>query len=148
MPRRLAILLASLLFSFPLGCDDDTFEPALRIGVSKCDRCGSTIRDRSWAAAERVGTEERLYDDPGCLLDVHRGGTGGETVLFQDRNGTGRWLSSDEVWLARSEVFPSPRGSHWAAYATFADAQDAVTAAGHGDILRFPEALRFSPEQP
>lgn len=148
MRFRLATFLGWTVLSLAAACDNGTFEPALQLGVSKCHRCGSTIHDRTWAAADRAGTEERLYDDPGCLLEVHRAGAGAGPVLFQDRNDTGRWISGDDVWLARSGAFASPRGSHWAAFASFADAQDAVTAAGHGDILRFAEALSSSPNKP
>jgi hypothetical protein len=147
MRFRLALVPAWLLFSLALACDTSTFEPSLQLGVSKCHRCGSTVRDAVWAAADRADGEERFYDDPGCLLEVHRAGGGGHPVLFRDHEGSGRWVPSDEVWLAHSDAFPSPHGSHWAAFTSFADAQDAVTAAGRGNIVRFAEALQFSPNE-
>ncbi len=143
------VILGVLLSLFPAGCDRGGTEPDIEVGVSTCHHCDGVIRDLSWAAADRGDGEVRLYDDPGCLLATHRvQGSVARQAAFLDRGGSGRWIAADEVWLARSSAFQSPQGTGWAAYASFAAAQTAVTDAGSGQIVRLGEALRSTDPPP
>ncbi len=119
--------------------------PAVALGQSKCQRCSSVILQLEWAAAasDRAGGFH-LYDDPGCLMaDLPQQSPGG--VFFQDRTGSGEWIDGGDVWLARSPAFRSPQNQGWAAFKTFAAAQDAIAQAGSGDVMRFDKALANKP---
>ncbi len=141
----LVVVAAALL----TGCNRGAAEPEVVVGVSTCHRCRSIIKDLRWAAADSADTGTRLYDDPGCLLATRRDeGSGASGVVFQDRTTSRGWISASEVWLARSAAFHSPQGSGWAAFPTFAAAQDAITAAGSGEIVRFGEAISASGPTP
>lgn len=131
------------------GCQPAALDPQLELGVSTCHRCGSVIEQRAWAAADRRGDDVRLYDDPGCLFATRRDeGLTQPDAVFQDHGGSGRWLPADAAWFAWTKAFESPQRHGWAAFPTFAAAQDAVTSAGSGRIVRFAEALNTVPPTP
>lgn len=143
MPLLLCLLIAGV------GCDRGSFEPNLEVGVSTCHRCQSIIEQRAWAAADRHGGSIRLYDDPGCLFATQRNdGITDDDALFQDHGGSGRWLAAGDAWFAWTQAFKSPQGFGWAAFPSFAAAQDAVTNAGSGRIVRFAEARSAPPPEP
>ena len=116
--------------------------PQLTLGSSACHTCQSLIRHLQWAARDRGSSGEiRLYDDPGCLLsNLKSESSKGTAVVFQDHDGGGAWIKAADVWLAKTGE-ASPQGYGWAAYKSFAAAQDAVTAAGKGEIQRWSEVL-------
>ena len=142
-----AILLLVLVAG--AGCDRAAIEPNLELGVSTCHRCQSVIEKRLWAAADRHDGEIRLYDDPGCLFATRRDDALTDAdAVFQDHGGSGRWIPAESVWFAWTKTFASPQGYGWGAFPSFAAAQDAVTSAGSGRIVRYAEALSAVPPTP
>jgi len=51
-----------------------------------------------------------------------------------------QWVLDTDVWLVTTPRIKSTQGYNWAAYATFGEAQDAVSSAGGGQILPFAQA--------
>lgn len=141
-----AALAGSLLVA--AGCDRG-ITPEIEWGVSTCHRCKAVIAERTWAAADRAGGAIRVFDDPGCLFATRRQeGSDSLDAVFGDHTGIERWLAAGDVWFAKTSVSKSPQGYGWAAYPDFASAQDAVTRAGSGRMVRFGEALRAVPSEP
>lgn len=150
MPARFAIplLVATLIATVP-GCTQPPIEPEIEWGVTTCHRCGSTIDDRRWAAADRSDGHIRPFDDPGCLFLTRRQqGANAPDAVFSDHLSGERWLAAADAWFATTDRSQSPRGFNWAAYPSFAAAQDVVTAAGSGRIVRYAEAMQAIPAAP
>ncbi len=139
----LSLPLALALISGATGCQDQRLAtPPLEVGKTSCARCSRTITDQKWAAAEIVGERVKIYDEPGCLFEARRSKPKRSgPAVFLDHSGSGTWLSESEAWFGQAPTLASPAGHNWAAFPTFAAAQDAVTEAGSGRIVRFDEAL-------
>lgn len=140
--RRAAFILFAVFHAIA-ACDRSKIEPQIEWGVSTCHRCNSVISSPIWAAADRRQGTVRLYDDPGCLFATLRAeGSTSTDAVFHDHLASGQWLNAADAWFATSNLSKSPQGFGWAAYPSFAAAQDAVTAAGTGRIVRYAEALQ------
>ncbi len=140
-------VLASLVGVLPVlaltACQrSPTAQPAdIQYGRATCTECQATIADPRFAAqyVSRDGAA-KTFDDAGCLMRaLRREGDAPRDVYFHDHD-SDAWLRADQAWLARTPKTRSPRGYGWAAYASFAAAQNAVTSAGSGEILRYAEA--------
>jgi hypothetical protein len=139
MSRALGALVVGLLLS---ACTRGPVEiPAPEYGRSVCAACGSTIDDPRFAAQYALadGTV-KSFDDPVCLFRALRAEPSPPVAVRFHAFGRDQWLSAGEVWLARTPKTESPRGAGWAAYPSFGEAQDAVAAAGSGEILQFDQA--------
>jgi hypothetical protein len=131
------------------GCQrgsGDLPEPAY--GAATGAACGTSIDDQRFAAQYRLadGTV-KSFDDPACLFDALRAEAGAPSAIrFRAHDGSG-WLAGAGAWLARSPS-TAAHGSGWAAYPSFAAAQEAVASGGSGEILSFDQArttLRRAP---
>lgn len=115
--------------------------PEPQYGKDVCAECGSILQDPNFAALYRLpGGAQKVFDDPGCLFRSLRSEASQPSDLrFHEHGGT-RWLSGDQATFAKTPETESPQGYGWAAYASFGDAQTAVTSAGSGEILSFAQA--------
>ena len=148
-PRRaVRVVMVALIVLTVLGCQrggGDVAAPAY--GEAKCAACGAVIDEPRFTAQYRLadGTV-KSFDDPACLFDALRTESGApQLIRFRDSS-SDTWLDS-AAWFARTAA-TAPHGSGWAAYPSFAAAQDAVTTAGDGEILSFDQAtatVRRSP---
>lgn len=121
------------------GSTASPVEPQYR--VDTCAHCGTSIKDPRFAAQYRLPDQSvKLFDDPGCLVrELAREKTPPVEIYFHDFSGD-RWLPASDASFAHTTRTSSPRGYGWAAYASFADAQDAVTSAGGGELLGWGQA--------
>lgn len=110
-------------------------------GKEVCAECGSTLKEPSYAAlAQAADGSRRVFDDPGCLFKSLRSGASEGAKLYFHQHDGPRWLSGTDVTFASTPQTKSPQGYDWAAFASFGDAQTAVTSAGSGEILSFEQA--------
>lgn len=147
-PLLAPVAVAYLLLALA-GCQrgsSDMPDPAY--GSAKCAACGRLIDDPHFAAQYRLadGTV-KSFDDPACLFDALRTDSAAPSAIrFRADDGSG-WLAGPATWFARSPA-TATHGSGWAAYPSFAAAQDAVASGGSGEILSFDQAkitLRRAP---
>ncbi len=146
-PRRARAAAAALLGALLLAaCRGGEAPPAIAYGAQTCAECAQVIAERRFAAHFRTaGGETRAFDDPGCLLAALRKQDGNaQAVFFQDFAADG-WIAADDVYLVRVPGVDTPRHHGWVAHADFSAAQDAVTNAGGGEVLRFSEAREKLP---
>jgi hypothetical protein len=144
---RLHVLALAVALSACQG-GGDMRDPAY--GTATCAACGDVINAPRSAAQYRLpdaaGTV-KSFDDPACLFDALRGEPAAPTVIrFRAYDDMG-WLVAKDTWFARTPATLG-HGSGWAAYPSFAAAQEAVTVAGSGEILSFEQAkgaLRRNP---
>lgn len=113
----------------------------IKYGHQLCSKCGNTIDEARFAAQyELPNGQVKVFDDPGCLFRAFsKERVAPSSVHFRDHGSDG-WLPADKAWFAWTPQTRSPRGYGWAAYASFGDAQNAVTSAGGGEILHFEQA--------
>jgi hypothetical protein len=142
------VTVSLVLLAIP-GCQrGDSEMPDPVDGSTTCAACGALIDDPHFAAQYRLadGTVTS-FDDPACLFDALRGeSTSPTTLRFRAHHDSG-WLAAQGAWFARSPS-TAAHGSGWAAYPSFAAAQDAVASGGSGEILSFDQAkstLRRAP---
>jgi hypothetical protein len=141
--------LLGLLLLTALACQgggSDIAPPAY--GEAKCAACGSLIDQPHFSAQYRLGDGTvKSFDDPACLFEaLHAEASTPALIRFHDST-SDAWLDTS-AWFARTSA-TARHGSGWAAYPSFAAAQDAVTSAGNGEILSFEqakEAVRRSPK--
>jgi len=135
----LAVLLAAV------ACQGGEQAQPIVYGEQRCDQCGQVIADRRFAAQFRGGDGAwHAFDDPGCLFAALHETPAASAFFFHDHDGEG-WISSEDLYLVRIPGGQSPRGHGWFALANFSAAQDAVTSAGSGEVLRFADAREKLP---
>jgi hypothetical protein len=110
-------------------------------GEDICGTCDEVIKDRRFAGEYVVaGNVVKKFDDPGCLFRALRNEPAPPSAAFFQHVDKEEWIADKQVWLATTPHIKSTRGYNWAAYATFAEAQDAVASAGGGQILPYAQA--------
>lgn len=110
-------------------------------GEDVCGTCDEVIKDRRFAGEYVVaGNVVKKFDDPGCLFRALRNEPAPPSAAFFQHVDKEEWIADKQVWLATTPQIKSTRGYNWAAYATFAEAQDAVASAGGGQILPYAQA--------
>lgn len=114
-------------------------EPAF--GSAPCATCQATIAAPRFAAQlQRADGTVLSFDDPACLFVALRAEAAPPlAVRFHDTTADG-WIAAEQAWFARVPGQATPHGDGWAAYASFAAAQDAVAGGGSGEILPFAQA--------
>ncbi len=140
-PLILAICLTVVALA---ACNrDTTVSTAPTADGALCAACNGAINDERFAGQYRLsdGTV-KSFDDPVCLFRSLRDEYGEPLVIRFRDYGSDRWLPADQTWFARTDGTKSPKGAGWAAYASFAAAQDAVTSAGSGEILSYEQAAK------
>ena len=110
-------------------------------GEDICGTCDDVIKERRFAAEYvMAGNVVKKFDDPGCLFRALRAEPDPPTVAYFQHVDKEQWISDKDVWLATTPNIKSTHNFNWAAYGSFAEAQDAVAAAGGGQILPFAQA--------
>lgn len=137
MPR-LVLALALLLAGCTSG-GDSLPEPAF--GTATCAGCGAVIAaPRHAAQYQRADGTVQAFDDPGCLFRALRAEIQPPRAIRFHGAGDGEWIEASTAWFALVPGQTTPHGDNWAAYPSFAAAQDAVAQAGGGEILPFEQA--------
>ena len=110
-------------------------------GEDICGTCDDVIKDRRFAAEYiMAGNVVKKFDDPGCLFRALRNELNAPGAVYFQHVEKEEWVGEKQVWLATTPRIASTKGYNWAAYGSFAEAQDAVASAGGGQILPFAQA--------
>jgi nitrous oxide reductase accessory protein NosL len=133
---------AWLFFLLLLGCsrsDDALPQPAW--GSATCAGCAAVIGERRHAAQlQRADGTVLSFDDPACLLRALRAEAHPPRAVRFHGPADGEWIDASVAWFAKVPGQATPHGENWAAFPSFAAAQDAVAQAGSGEILPFDQA--------
>ena len=133
MSRWLLLLLAGLA-----GCAVRTEgPPRIDLDRTSCGHCGMLISDARFAAAYQAhGSEPRVFDDIGCLLDAlaHEPVTDGPRFWFHDYE-TSQWIEGAGATLLTSSQIRTPMDGGIVAFRDPAAAQR-TAAAVDGRIVR------------
>jgi hypothetical protein len=110
-------------------------------GEDICGTCDDVIKDRRFAAEYfMAGNIVKKFDDPGCLFRALRNEPDPPTAAYFQHVDKEKWVNDKDVWLATTPLIHSTKSFNWAAYGSFAEAQEAVAGAGGGQILPFSQA--------
>ena len=115
--------------------------PEIVVDRTACSHCDMLVSEPIYAAAFQTrGSEPRLFDDIGCLLDALRTETAPPmTVWVQDAAGGG-WLDAGDAVFVASPAVRTPMGGGLLAYADATVAEKTAAARG-GSVVRSFEAL-------
>ena len=105
--------------------------PRVEVDRSACAHCGMLISEPRFAAAYRApGSDARLFDDVGCLLEglSRESDRSGVHFWFHEVT-TAEWIEGDRAVFVESAHLRTPMGSGIVAYAS--DAAAARGAAAH-----------------
>ena len=139
---RLAIvrLTAIVCTAVAIGCERSADLPSPRYGSETCAVCTAAIGDPRFSAQYQSSAGAvKSFDDPACLFAALETETDKPTAIRFHAYDRDSWLAPGDVWFARTPA-TAAHGSGWAAYSSFAAAQDAVSAAGSGELVSFDEA--------
>lgn len=135
---RLVIVLALVLAGCTRG-GDPLPEPAF--GSATCVTCNAVIvAPRHAAQFQRADGMVLSFDDPACLFRALRAEVQAPGAIRFHGPADGEWIEASAAWFATVPGQTTPHGENWAAYPSFAAAQDAVAQAGGGEILPFDQA--------
>ena len=138
MPRGLPTLLLLVLLGCQRGGDA---LPAPAWGSATCTGCAAVIAGHRHAAQlQRADGAVQSFDDPACLFRVLAADGQTPRAIRFHGPGADEWIEASAVWFAKVPGQTTPHGDGWAAFPSFAAAQDAVAAAGSGEILPFDQA--------
>lgn len=117
----------------------------IAFGSQSCSHCGQVIAEPRFSAQFRSsdGTP-KAFDDAGCLFAALRADPAASDVYFHDYTG-GDWIAAGDVYLVRAAGVDTPQHHGWVAYRSFTAAQDAVTTAAGGEVVRFAEGREKIP---
>jgi copper chaperone NosL len=140
---RLKLGLAGLALLITAGCAVKTGGPPdIVVDRSVCSHCSMLISEPLYAAAYQApGSEGRVFDDIGCLLDAVRSETSpGLRLWFRDAS-QGEWIEEPGAIFVASPEIRTPMGGGVIAYR---DPIAAEQAAGrhHGVVVRSIRELR------
>lgn len=138
--RLLSVALAAAMMS---ACQQGPPPKPVDIDFGRdiCGTCDDVIKERRDAAEYiMAGNVVKKFDDPGCLFRALRNEPNPPTVAYFQHVDKEQWVSDKDVWLTTTPKVETTQGYNWVAYGSFAEAQDAVAAAGGGQILPFAQA--------
>lgn len=122
MIRALSSL--AILCLFASACSDPgdaSGPPVIVYGRDLCVECGMLITEERFAAAYRVGTEARRFDDIGNMLlyGTKTGELPGATpdAWVHDRD-TGDWVAANDAWFVIADGVVTPMGYGIVAFAS------------------------------
>jgi hypothetical protein len=138
-PQSLLLVAVALALLSSCRGEGPKVEP-ISYGEATCARCRSVINKAPFAAQSRyAGGQVKLFDDPGCLITSLGGEAEAPRHVFFHHHAAEKWIPGAEAWFAKTPQTRSPQKYDWAAFSDFAQAQDAVTSAGGGEILPFEQ---------
>lgn len=103
--------------------------PVIEVDRSACAHCGMLISEPRFAAAYQTGSDARLFDDIGCLLDsAPRGVDRSRTRFwFHDVNTAG-WIDGQAAVFVHSTHVRTPMAGGYVAYGDRAAAERGAEA--------------------
>lgn len=135
---RLAIALTLLVAGCTRGGEP---LPEPDYGTATCATCDAVIAaPRHAAQMRRAGGAALSFDDPVCLFRALRAEPQAPSAVRFHGPGEDEWIDAAAAWFATVPGQTTPHGGNWAAYPSFAAAQDAVAQAGGGEILPYDQA--------
>jgi copper chaperone NosL len=92
--------------------------PQIVVDRTPCAHCGMLVSEPAFAAAyRRDGTDARIFDDIGCLLNAMKGEANPERLRFWFHDAdSAEWIDSSEAVFVRSARLRTPMSSGIVAY--------------------------------
>lgn len=125
--RRAIVAVVTLSASAACGVKADG-PPHIEVDRTPCAHCGMLISEPSFAAAyRRDGSDARIFDDIGCLLNAVSGEPNPERLRFWFHDAaTAVWIDRTEAVFVRSARLRTPMAGGLVAYRGAAAAERAA----------------------
>jgi copper chaperone NosL len=128
------------------ACGSNTLRPPeITVDRTACSHCGMLISEPIFAAAYRVeGSDARVFDDVGCLLDAVRREPRRDAIRFWFHDvADGAWIDGDIAVFVKAPSLRTPMAGGIVAYRD-EDAAARGAAAAQGRVIGKVEALMAS----
>jgi copper chaperone NosL len=123
--------------------------PEILVDRTACAHCGMLVSEPAFAAAyQRDGSDARIFDDIGCLLNAVKGEANPERLRFWFHDaGTAVWIDRTEAVFVKSARLRTPMSGGVVAFRGQAAAERG--AAGHqGTVVGTFDELLISQKRP
>jgi nitrous oxide reductase accessory protein NosL len=124
-----------------LGCTTKSGLPTIVTDRTACSNCKMLVSETAYAAAFRVGDEDKVFDDIGCMLDK----LGSDPILKPDQIWvrdlkSDTWIDAKASFFAFSKEQRTPMGSGYVAFRHRSEAESAASKAT-GKVLNGLDVL-------
>jgi copper chaperone NosL len=145
MTTRLLVVLA-LAASAACGVEADG-PPEIHVDRTACSHCGMLISEPVYAAAFRArGSEARVFDDIGCLLQAVQKEPRADAIRFWFHDAASAAWIGEEAVLVSSTRLRTPMGGGLVAYRDRGAARESADR-HHGDVINSLSDLLRSNDQ-
>ena len=117
------------------GCSGQDELPSIVADRTACSNCKMLISEPAYATAFRVGDNDLIFDDAGCMLDElsSDGSIKPDKIWVKDMN-TDQWIEAHAAHYAYSKALKTPMGFGYVAFSSTPHA-DASAAKVNGLVL-------------
>ena len=121
--------------------------PDIQVDRTACSHCGMLISEPVYAAAYRAtGSDPRVFDDIGCLIEAARKEPRADAIRFWFHDAaSAAWIGEEAVFVS-STTFRTPMGGGLIAYRDRGAARESA-ARHHGDVINSLSDLLRSNDQ-
>jgi len=130
-------VLPALLIAASVGCGVKADgPPEIQVDRTACSHCGMLISERVYAAAYRApGSDSRVFDDIGCLLEAARKEPHADRLRFWFHDAaTTVWIDGEDAAFVASSTLRTPMGGGLIAFRDRTAAREGAVR-HHGRVI-------------
>ncbi len=137
MAKMVMILACSIAL---LGCSSERGLPTVVADRTTCSNCKMLVSETAYATAFRVGDDDQVFDDIGCMLDKLADDTSlrPEQIWARDIK-TDQWIDAKTSFFAFSKQQRTPMGFGYVAFLAKSEAEAAAARLGGTMLSGFGE---------
>jgi len=137
---KMAMVLACTIAL--LGCSSERGLPTIVADRTTCSNCKMLVSETAYATAFRLGGEDQVFDDIGCMLDKLASETEWKPEQMWTRDhSSDTWIEAGSAAFAFSKLLKTPMGFGYVAYSDKTAAEGAASKVG-GIVLSGVDALQ------
>jgi copper chaperone NosL len=132
MAMMVTILVCAIAF---MGCSSERGLPTVVADRTTCSNCKMLVSETAHAAAFRVGDDDQIFDDIGCLLDrlADDVSLNPKQIWARDIK-SDQWIDAKTALFAYSKQHRTPMGFGYIAFHEKSEAEAATAKVG-GNVL-------------
>ena len=136
----MAMLMISVCSMAIQSCAGESGLPSIVADRTTCSNCKMLVSETAYATAFRMGGEDQLFDDIGCMLDKLASDDQLKPEQFWVRDlPSDRWIDAQSASFAFSKQMKTPMGFGYVAYGQKPEAEKAASTFGGIVLSGFSE---------